>query len=241
MPPRFFCPTLISTGSVTLTDAEAHHLAHVLRQSVGDIVELFNGRGLVGSAVVQKIGKRDVICEVTAITEEPPSDWELTLATAVPKGDRFDWLVEKATELGVSRLVPLITTRSTVDPRGSKLDRLRQTVIAACKQCRRSRLMELTPPRTWLEFLEEFGGSTLLVAHPGGLPLASVDSQISFRRRQWTVAVGPEGGFTAEETAAATECGGQLIGLGRCPLRIETAGLALAAWGLFQQPNVDLA
>ena len=78
------------------------------------------------------------------------------LATAVPKGDRFDWLVEKATELGVERLIPIVTERSVVVPRGSKLDRLRRSIIEASKQCRRARLMELAEPMDWPELVSHF-------------------------------------------------------------------------------------
>ena len=81
----------------------------------------------------------------------PP--FPLVLASAVPKGDRFDWLVEKATELGVERLIPLVTERSVVEPGPAKLTRLRRTIIEASKQCRRNRLMVLDPPTRWTELV----------------------------------------------------------------------------------------
>jgi len=222
---------MTSTGLVQLADPEAHHLSHVLRHAVGDSVELFDGRGMIGQAVIARIRKHDVDCDVTEVRHDPPPEAELTLAMAVPKGERFDWLVEKATELGVRRLVPLRTERSTVDPRDSKLDRLRQTIIAACKQSRRTRLMDLTAVKTWSEFLAESVCGSLLIAHPGenASPLDLIGTE-----RQYTFAVGPEGGLTAEEVQAATSRGGRLIGLGPNILRIETAGMALAAWSLFR-------
>lgn len=233
-PPRFYCPSLVSTGVSELTDTEAHHLAHVLRLTVGEAVELFNGSGLVGHAVVQQIRKRDVACDVQSVTQEPRPTPEITLGTAVPKGDRFDWLVEKATELGISRLVPLNTSRSTVDPRDSKLDRLRQTIIAACKQSRRAHLMELTPVMSWPQFLEQTGKHPLVVAHRQSLPVSPPESDF-FSTGKLFLAVGPEGGFTDDEIAAAVEQGGRLMHLGEHVLRIETAGLALAAWCLVHQ------
>jgi 16S rRNA (uracil1498-N3)-methyltransferase len=233
-PPRFYCPSLVSTGVSELADAEAHHLAHVLRLAVGEPVELFNGKGLIGKAIVQQIRKRVVTCEVGAVTQEPRPTPEITLGTAVPKGDRFDWLIEKATELGVSRLVPLNTTRSTVDPRDSKLDRLRQTVIAACKQSRRAHLMELTPATSWPQFLEQAENHPLIVAHPQSLPVCPPESGF-FSAGKLFLAVGPEGGFTDEEVAAATARGGRVMPLGEHVLRIETAALTLATWCLVHQ------
>lgn len=236
-PPRFYCPSLVSTGVSELADTEAHHLAHVLRLAVGESVELFNGNGLVGQAIIQQIRKRDVACDVQSVTQEMRPTPEITLGTAVPKGERFDWLIEKATELGVCRLVPLNTTRSTVDPRDSKLDRLRQTVIAACKQSRRAHVMELTPAMSWPQFLEQTGKHPLVVAHPQNSPVCPPESGF-FSAGKLFLAVGPEGGFTEEEVAAATRQGGRVMPLGEHILRIETAGLALAAWCLVHQTGV---
>jgi 16S rRNA (uracil1498-N3)-methyltransferase len=132
----------------------------------------------------------------------------LTLATAVPKGDRFDWLVEKATELGVERLIPLVTDRSVVEPRGSKLSRLRRLIIESSKQCRRDRLMVLDDP----------------LADPEGCPPGRWPPLE--RGRSLALAVGPEGGFTTEERALADQAGWRPINLSVHTLRIETAGLA---------------
>jgi 16S rRNA (uracil1498-N3)-methyltransferase len=151
----------------------------------------------------------------------------LTLATAVPKGDRFDWLVEKATELGVARLVPLITARSVVHPGTSKLDRLRRRIVEASKQCGRSRLMELAVPIPWTDCVSrEFSGKDVWVADPSGAPFSrgEVPSQGSV-----LAAIGPEGGFTPDELEAACRHGARLVALGRRILRIETAGMALSA------------
>lgn len=227
MPPRLYCPSLTSIGLVALNEAESHHVTHVLRHGNGDAIELFDGNGFIGTAVIAAVRKHEVECRVTDLRQEPKPDTCLTLATAVPKGERFDWLVEKATELGVDRLIPLVTARSTVDPRGSKLDRLRQTVIAACKQSRRARLLELTATRTWSEFLNEFGNGSLYLAHPGThVPLGEVIGE----ERRLTFAIGPEGGFTQEEIQAAIARGGRMVSLGPNMLRIETAGVAIAAW-----------
>lgn len=215
---------------VALTESEAHHLVHVMRSQVGELVELFNGVGLAAKCRIAEIRKRDVTLEVltAAIDRLPPRD--VVLATAVPKGDRFDWLVEKATELGVNRLIPLTTSRSVVDPRDSKLDKLRQTVIAACKQSGRNRLMEISSVTAWRDFCNGFDStSPFFVAHPQGMPLDEITQSLSATPSQMIFAIGPEGGFTDEEITAAQAAGARAIQLGRQILRIETAAIALAA------------
>src|SRR5262249_15441748 len=137
-------------GRLRLPADEARHLSRVCRLGLGDQVEVFDGQGFATTAEVVVI--RDDWVELSARGAPLPvrqPECALTLATAVPKGDRFDWLVEKATELGVERLIPMLSERSVVDPRSSKLTRLRRTVIEASKQCGRARLMVLEGPVPW--------------------------------------------------------------------------------------------
>jgi len=227
---RFYCPLLAETGAVLLTETEAHHLVHVLRTQVDDRVELFNGAGLAAMCRVAEIRKRDVTLEVITAAKDEPIQKKVILATAVPKGDRFDWLIEKATELGVSQLIPLTTSRSVVDPRSSKLDKLRQTVVAACKQSGRNSLMEITAVTSWKDFLKGSASvSKVLVAHPGGIDLEEAVQAGYVDTNPVCFAIGPEGGFTDEEIELARLAGAHSIQLGRQILRIETAAVALAA------------
>jgi 16S rRNA (uracil1498-N3)-methyltransferase len=238
---RFFCPTRASGGRIRLEGHEARHLSRVRRLGPGALVEVFDGQGWAAQAEVTAVGKEWV--ELRTLGEFP-SDREaacrLTLAAAVPKGERFDWLVEKATELGVIRLVPIVTERSVVDPRAAKLERLRRVVIEASKQCGRNTLMILENPVGWARWLEEAPQvAPRLVAHPGGLP-----------PRHWTkarrggeaaLAVGPEGGFTEDEIAAARGAGWEIASLGVTLLRIETAALAGCAAILALAAEADTA
>ena len=135
---------------------------------------------------------------------------------------------EKSTELGVTRLIPLVTVRSVVDPRDSKLDKLRQTVIAACKQSRRNHLLELSPVMSWADFVkQEVPGRSSFIAHPGtgAVPLPALTSESA----AVLFAIGPEGGFTDEEVALAVAAGATAVSLGPRVLRIETAVVAVAA------------
>jgi 16S rRNA (uracil1498-N3)-methyltransferase len=225
---RFYCPDPPRDGRYHLGADEARHLARVCRHGPGDLVELFDGRGFATAARVLEVGKDRALlaAEGDPIPEDRPP-CSLTLATAIPKGDRFDWLVEKATEIGVDRLIPLVTERSVVDPRGSKLERLRRTVVEACKQSRRSRLMALEPAAPWGELARAPGAVVRLIARPGRLPPGR--RQGSFRGQSVILAVGPEGGFSPAEEALAEAFGWRPIRLGPHVLRVETAGLAGAA------------
>ncbi len=231
MPDRFFSSPLPESGSCVLDGSEAHHLMHVLRITTGHVVELFDGCGLVVSAKVVAVRKRDVELHVESARREPTPVREVILGTAVPKGDRFDWLIEKATELGVTRIVPLITARSSVDPREGKLDKLRQSIIAACKQCGRNHLLELGTVSGWSDFVQsEFTNRTAFLAHPSAEALTISAEPIRLASSPSLVlAIGPEGGFTDAEVALAVRCGAKLVRLGTLILRIETAAIALAA------------
>jgi 16S rRNA (uracil1498-N3)-methyltransferase len=188
------------------------------------MVELFDGLGFATSAEVAAVGRDRVELRPVGVPladRVPPV--QITLATALPKGERCDWLVEKATELGIARLVPLRTERSVVDPRAAKLDRLRRLVIEASKQCGRNRLMALDEPVSWSELLRIVPGSLRYLAHPGGLAFQVFPAHLG--GKEVCLAVGPEGGFSDEEVAAAREAGWCVIGLGVTLLRIETAAL----------------
>ena len=229
---RFFVSQGLVDPIVDLAGGEAHHLRNVLRCRVGDFVSLFDGRGAEADAEIVRISKRSVTVEVrhrrSVSCHETQS---LILATAVPKGDRFRWLVEKATELGVSRFIPLTTARSVVEPSPGKLDRARQTVIESAKQCGRSYLMQIDEVMDWTSFVQtELISERTLVAHPAAAqPGASLVEEMINTQKPIVVATGPEGGFTDDEIELALQSGATLVGLGSRILRIETAALVLTA------------
>lgn len=232
MSDRFYADSDFRSATVELAGAESHHLAHVMRREVGDEVVLFNGRGLEARGEIVAIGRRTATIRIMAVRETGPDPAnggrDVTLAVAAPKGERFRWLVEKSAELGVRRLVPLKTARSVVEPGAGKLQKARQAVIEAAKQCGAGMLMEIDELTAWDEFLGRAHGPGLFVAHPGGRPLGAaldaVDSTSAV-----CVAVGPEGGFTAEEIEQSESRGAIAVDLGPHVLRVETAALAAAA------------
>jgi len=238
MSDRFFSPPLGNRPSVELTGAEAHHLMHVLRKNPGDQVSLFDGTGTEATAIIATTNRTSVelsVLETTSATNE--TRFRVDLATAVPKGERFRWLVEKATELGIHRLSPLLTTRGIVQPQRGKLEKMRQTVIAACKQSGRSRLMELAPLTRWENFIANVSeGTEFFLADPRG----EAAGQAAGNRasdQPTLLAVGPEGGLTEMEIELAVHVGARLVSLGSHTLRVETAALAMAA--LFVPRSAD--
>ncbi len=229
---RFFV-TSVDREQAVLEGSEAHHLLHVMRAGVGAEVVLFDGSGAEYTARVSQIDRTRVRLSVLECVEV---DRELavnvTLAVALPKGDRQRWLVEKAVELGVSRLVPIKTERGVAQPGDAAVQRLRRTVIEAAKQCRRNRLTDIERPCDFTQFADvPEKDAVRLIAHPGGERVGDVledadgspASGISY-----FVAVGPEGGFTDAEIGFAVERGWRTVDLGPRTLRIETAAVALA-------------
>jgi 16S rRNA (uracil1498-N3)-methyltransferase len=230
MSDRYFVEASIASDRALLTGAEAHHLLHVMRAKAGTRVALFDGSGWEFDAVVGRIGRSEVELAIAGRREvNREARIAVTLGVALPKGERQKWLVEKVVELGLARLVPLETERGVAQPVENALERLRRGVIEASKQCGRNRLMEIAEPREWRDFLlENRTAACRLVAHPRQEP-GQEASCIPAPNDSAALAVGPEGGFTAEEVALAVAQGWQPVDLGPRILRVETAAVALAA------------
>jgi 16S rRNA (uracil1498-N3)-methyltransferase len=181
-------------------------------------------------AQVTKVGRSQVELAVLERREiDREFSFPLVLGVALPKGERQKWLVEKATELGVSRIVPLKTGRSVAEPGESAIDRLRRSVIEASKQCGRNRLLEIVAPQELAAYLATPPeGAVRWFAHPGDAPLAE-QTDPGEQNREVFLAIGPEGGFTADEAQLAFKLGWQAISLGPRILRVETAAIALCS------------
>ncbi len=238
MSQRFHAENLAAGTRVVLGGDEGRHLAAVMRAQTGDTVTLFDGSGAEFTGRIVEIGKRAVTLEVIGRHEiDRELALALTLAVALPRGERQKWLVEKATELGVSRLVPLATERGVAAATNAATERLARQVIEASKQCGRNRLMEIGQPVAAAKFFASAStGAVRLLADPTGQPLSDL-VHLPPTNRQWLIAVGPEGGFTAEELAGAQSTGWQVVSLGPRILRVETAALALAAWVALHSPD----
>jgi len=227
MSERFFLSQPPHDGRAVLAGDEARHLARVMRCAVGDEVVVFDGRGSSWRARVATIGRDEVGLELGAAATAPALPRvPLTLAVALPKGERQKWLVEKLTELGVERLVPLATTRGVAEATPAAVERLSRGVIEACKQCGRDALMQIGGPKSVAEVVGDAGsGTVLLVADRDGVPL----EEIATEGNLVVALVGPEGGLTEGEIATVEAAGGRRVSLGPHVLRVETAAIALAA------------
>jgi 16S rRNA (uracil1498-N3)-methyltransferase len=228
MTDRYFVESPIKNASARLAGGEAHHLAHVMRARTGSEVTLFDGSGAEFVARVTRIGRAEVELEVLSTREvDRELSVEVTLGTALPKGDRARWLVEKATEIGIARLVPLVTEHGNERPLQTALEKLRRCVIEASKQCGRNRLMEVAEPRPLMDFLASTGEKGVrLIAHRGGCDLAAA---LDGPAPPVALAIGAEGGFTSAEIDAAQTRGWQAVDLGPRVLRVETAAIVLSS------------
>jgi 16S rRNA (uracil1498-N3)-methyltransferase len=233
---RFYCAQPPTDDKFVLRGEEAKHLVNVCRFALGDRAQIFDGRGARYETEVLAIRKEEVeLGVISGPTFQQRPQCELAVASAVPKGERFDWLVEKATELGVDRLIPLLCERSVVNPGASKLERLRRNVIEASKQCARDRLMAIEPPMRFDQILQLASESTArLLAHPGGFPFLRWP-----RARSVVLAVGPEGGFSSREVDEARASGWNIVSLGSYRLRVETAAIAASAVILSQSERSE--
>jgi 16S rRNA (uracil1498-N3)-methyltransferase len=224
----FFCPGLAAGGErMTLGGEEAHH-AGVRRLRAGDVLTLFDGRGLTAQAVVRTLAPRgrEIEVEITARAAQPPPAPAAHLCCALPKGDRLATLIDMATQLGMRSFTPLRCERSVVQPAENFATRARRIALEACKQSRRAWLPEIREPSTPLEAVRQFAGGLagVWLAHPGGRRAHDMRAD---REHALALLIGPEGGFTDVEVNAALAAGAQTVELGEGILRIETAAVAL--------------
>lgn len=238
MPPRFFVDSALSADAVFDLPEDVVRHVQVLRLNPGDAITLFDGRGGSHAATLADIGKRHATAQVGG---HDPAEAELpypiTLAQGLAGGDKMDWLIEKAVELGVTAVQPLQATRSVVRLSGDRALK-RQAhwqalVQAACEQCGRNRLPEVAPVATLEAWLPQSNAtSARLLLSPRAT--ASLPELAATQREMWrtsgiTLLVGPEGGLSPEEESAAIRAGFAAVSLGPRILRTETAGLACLA------------
>ncbi len=238
--PRLYLPAPLTVGAtVTLDDNAFNHAVRVLRLKPGAALALFNGTNGAFAATLTDVNKRDAQAQVTEVLPgETESPLRVMLAPGVSRGDKMDYTLQKAVELGVAVIQPLFTERGGVDLGGERLARKvqhwRGIVIGACEQCGRNRLPELREPLplpVWFRQPTESGLRLLLdpLAEPGLRGLERPTGTL-------TLLLGAEGGLSPAETAQARQAGFTGIRLGPRILRTETASVAALAavqalWG----------
>ena len=225
--PRFFIDGA-ADGRAYIAGADALHIAKALRMRPGEALTLCDGKGTDFEGVLETVTDRQVTVRITA---SRPSQAEPTLAVTLyqglPKGDKMDWIVQKAVELGVTAVVPVATRRSVARLEGKadkKQERWQRIAAEAAGQCGRGMLPSVERPLSWSQALSCLSGEPALVFYEGGgRPLREL---VPPSTRRLSVFVGPEGGFDPEEIDAIRRQGGGVATLGPRILRCETAPLA---------------
>jgi 16S rRNA (uracil1498-N3)-methyltransferase len=249
---RFFAPPdqFAPDGStVKLGADEARHLRDVLRLERGDEVFVFDGEGREFRCVIEDCGRSGATLSVGGEVEaaRPESSLQLTLAVALLKGEKFDLVVQKATELGVQRIMPVLTKLADVRLRDEsdearRVSRWQRIALEACKQSGRARVPEISAPIACAPLIESIplvsSAWRVMFAERGGSGLIETIKNLQPRPRDVTALVGSEGGWTDEEIQLAHRSGWSIITLGGRTLRAETAAIAVTV--LLQHAFGDL-
>ena len=236
--PRFFVAAPLALGLHDLPEAQAHYLSRVLRLNVGAKVQLFDGSGKEYRGELSSVTKKTVQVNVQECLDGlPESSLHIHLGQGLSRGERMDWAIQKATELGVAEITPLFTERCEVrlnDERAQKrLEHWQHIAISACEQCGRSKVPVIHPPQSLKDWQTRVEADLKLLLHPVAQPLTehATPSTLAFL-------IGPEGGLTEDEVTQASQFGFQPARLGPRVLRTETApvvalSVAQQLWGDF--------
>lgn len=242
--PRFYCPAPLATsGSFDLPPDAAHHASRVLRLRVGDAVQMFDGLGSECHGVIADLsGKRVLVDRIQVADAQRESPLRTVLAQALCSSEKMDWVIQKATELGVTEIQPLDTERSvarlSAERAEKRMQHWQQVAISACEQSGRNVLPVIRPPQdimAWLRTMREQACSRFILLPEGAQSLHEQTAP----QGQAVLMIGAEGGFTAAESETALQCGFTPIRLGARVMRTETAAVAgLTAlqmlWGDFR-------
>ncbi|MFN3581107.1 MAG: 16S rRNA (uracil(1498)-N(3))-methyltransferase [Pseudomonas sp.] len=236
---RFYLSAPLTEGEVVLEADLAHYVSRVLRLNVGAAVQLFNGSGVEWPGELLEVGKRQVRVRLQpSIPGLPESPLRIHLGQSMSRGDRMDWAIQKATELGANEITPLQTERCEVRLQGERADKRQahwqQVAISACEQCGRSKVPTVHAPMALEDWLANLQAELKLVLHhrtPQRLDQLTKPSSLA-------VLIGPEGGLSDAEIASAEKQGFQSACFGPRVLRTETApivalSLAQQLWGDF--------
>jgi 16S rRNA (uracil1498-N3)-methyltransferase len=227
--PRFFSTIPIQNDATFALDARVAQHVRVLRLREGDAITLFDGGGGEVPATITQIGKRDVLATTSAhIAVERETQQHVSLFPSLIANDRFDWLIQKATELGVALIQPTFSERSQRIPGDveKRVEHWRGVAISACEQCGRNRIPKIRAPITLSDALAGVGDQSLILLDAGG----SIDKSPAPATSSSAVFIGPEGGFSPTELDALRKRCDHRLRLGPTILRAETAAIASVVW-----------
>jgi 16S rRNA (uracil1498-N3)-methyltransferase len=236
MPARIYQPGMLAIGKLQLDEDASHHLARVLRAAIGDEIILFNGVGGEYHAVIRLISKKGVDVEILKFSErtaESPVD--IYLAQGIARGEKMDFVIQKAVEMGVTQIYPVMTERCNVrlDPEREqkRLQHWQAVVVSACEQSGRNYVPIVHAPMKLNLWLESVNADIKFVLSP------HVENKLQEKMAQpasIAILIGPEGGLSDQEVSAASQHGFTALQLGPRVLRTETAALAALAVLQFQ-------
>ena len=236
---RFYLNQPLTEGELSLTGDTAHYIGRVLRLAPGAPVQIFNGSGQEWSGDITQVSKREVIVRLDAASPGlPESPLRIHLGQAMSRGERMDWVIQKAVELGATDITPLFTERCEVKLQGERADKRQshwqQIAVSACEQCGRSVVPRVHPPTSMDDWLASVDAELRLVLHHRtDKNLTSITPPESL-----ALLIGPEGGLSADEIARAEKSGFHATRFGPRVLRTETApivalSIAQHLWGDF--------
>ena len=226
---RFYAPKEnFSRDRLILSMDETRHLRDVLRLRNGEKIQVFDGEGKEFLCEIENISKKETLLKIIEEIRpaSPESELDLTLAVALLKGEKFDLVIQKAVELGVTKLVPLNTKRADVKLKETdkKIERWQKIILEASKQSGRARLMQIEPPMDFEKFIKTVEGVKILFAERSGTGFSKIKAD-----KKITAFIGPEGGWEDFEIDFAAANGFQIITLAGRILRAETAAITLPA------------
>jgi 16S rRNA (uracil1498-N3)-methyltransferase len=225
---RFYAPPEnFRDKNVSLSPEETRHLRDVLRLRESEIVSVFDGTGREFSCRIAQVKKDETILEIIEkASPSPISNLDLTLAVALLKGEKFDLVIQKSVELGVSKFIPITTNRTDVRLKesGKRHARWQKIALEAAKQSGRADLMKIEMPLSFEQFLPVAGGTTILFAERGGEAFSKIKND-----KKITAVIGPEGGWDSSEIESAKTFKFQIVTLGGRIQRAETAAISIAA------------
>lgn len=226
---RFYAPIEnFSNKQIVLNLEETRHLRDVLRLRAGEKAQIFDGEGREFLCEIEEISKKETVLKLIEEISPPAhaSNLDLTLAVALLKGEKFDLVIQKAVELGVSKFVPLNTKRCDVKLKDAdkKSERWQKIALEAAKQCGRAKLMKIEKPADFAEFIKIAEGTKILFAERSGADFSAIQAG-----KKITACVGSEGGWEDSEIELAKSNGFEIVTLGGRILRAETAAISIAA------------
>lgn len=216
----FYCPEVFE-GSCHLSNEESRHCVKVLRKQEGDVIHLIDGKGSFYEVEITVASQKKVLFDIVKQWSEVPSSYSLHIAIAPTKNnDRYEWFLEKATEIGIDEITPIVCAHS--ERRAIKHERMEKIILSASKQSLKANLPILNPSISFNEFLSKIHDSDCFIAHCEEQDKTNLQSVVS---ENSLILIGPEGDFSSKEIDLALAKGFKPVSLGNSRLRTETAGI----------------